>query len=77
MKKVIAMLLMLCMVLGMSVVASAAEVTVNDATELATAISTAVITVIVLFLTDRKLLREIDFMLLLTFVCFFTVSENL
>ena len=41
MKKVIAMLLMLCMVLGMSVVASAAEVTVNDAAELATAISTA------------------------------------
>ena len=38
---------------------------------------TTVITVIVLFLTDRKLLREIDFMLLLTFVCFFTVSENL
>jgi Na+/H+ antiporter NhaD/arsenite permease-like protein len=26
---------------------------------------------------DRKLIKEIDFMLLLTFVCFFTVSENL
>lgn len=38
---------------------------------------TTAITVIVLFLTDRKLLQEIDFMLLLTFVCFFTVSENL
>ena len=30
-----------------------------------------------LFLADRKLLKEIDFMLLLTFVCFFVVSENL
>ena len=30
-----------------------------------------------LFLADKKLLREIDFMLLLTFVCFFVVSENL
>ena len=38
---------------------------------------TTVITVVVLFLTDRKLLKEIDYMLLLTFVCFFTVSENL
>jgi len=38
---------------------------------------TTVITVIVLFLLDRKLLKEIDYMLLLTFVCFFTVSENL
>lgn len=28
-------------------------------------------------LADRKLLKEIDYMLLLTFVCFFTVSENL
>lgn len=35
------------------------------------------ITVIVLFLVNRKLLKEIDYMLLLTFVCFFTVSENL
>jgi Na+/H+ antiporter NhaD/arsenite permease-like protein len=26
---------------------------------------------------NRKLLKEIDYMLLLTFVCFFTVSENL
>lgn len=38
---------------------------------------TTVITVAVLILTDRKLLKEIDYMLLLTFVCFFTVSENL
>jgi Na+/H+ antiporter NhaD/arsenite permease-like protein len=38
---------------------------------------TTAITVAVLFLTDRKLLKEIDYMLLLTFVCFFTVSENL
>ena len=35
------------------------------------------ITVGVLLLVNRKLLREIDYMLLLTFVCFFTVSENL
>ena len=35
------------------------------------------ITVIVLLLINRKLLKEIDYMLLLTFVCFFTVSENL
>ena len=26
---------------------------------------------------DKKLLKQIDYMLLLTFVCFFTVSENL
>lgn len=38
---------------------------------------TTAITVVVLFLADRKLLKEIDYMLLLTFVCFFTVSENL
>ena len=38
---------------------------------------TTAITVVVLFLVDRKLLKEIDFMLLLTFVCFFTFSENL
>lgn len=38
---------------------------------------TTAITVAVLFLSDRKLLKEIDYMLLLTFVCFFTVSENL
>ena len=30
-----------------------------------------------LFFVERKLLKEIDFMLLLTFVCFFVVSENL
>ena len=39
-------------------------------------LTTAVI-LTVLLLTDRKLLKEIDYMLLLTFVCFFTVSENL
>lgn len=38
---------------------------------------TTVITVAVLLAADRKLLKEIDYMLLLTFVCFFTVSENL
>ena len=39
-------------------------------------IATAIV-VSVLFVMDRKLLKEIDFMLLLTFVCFFVVSENL
>ena len=38
---------------------------------------TTAITVVTLLLVDRKLLKEIDYMLLLTFVCFFTVSENL
>ena len=38
---------------------------------------TTAITVVVIFFTERKLLKEIDYMLLLTFVCFFTVSENL
>ena len=38
---------------------------------------TTAITVVALFFADRKLLKEIDYMLLLTFVCFFTVSENL
>ena len=38
---------------------------------------TTAIVVLVLLLLNRKLLKEIDFMLLLTFVCFFTVSENL
>ena len=38
---------------------------------------TTVVVVAALFLADRKLLKEIDFMLLLTFVCFFVVSENL
>ena len=38
---------------------------------------TTAIVVAALFLADRKLLKEIDFMLLLTFVCFFVVSENL
>ena len=38
---------------------------------------TTLVVVLVLLLTDRKLLGEIDFMLLITFVCFFVVSENL
>lgn len=38
---------------------------------------TTAIVIIALLLTNRKLLKEIDYMLLLTFVCFFTVSENL
>ena len=38
---------------------------------------TTVVVVAALFVVDRKLLKEIDFMLLLTFVCFFVVSENL
>jgi Na+/H+ antiporter NhaD/arsenite permease-like protein len=39
-------------------------------------VTTAVILVAFLIL-DRKLLRQIDYMLLITFVCFFVVSENL
>lgn len=39
-------------------------------------ITTAVI-VVVLFAVRRELLRDIDYMLLATFVCFFVVSENL
>ena len=38
---------------------------------------TTVVIVAVLFVLNRKLLKEIDYMLLLTFVCFFVVSENL
>lgn len=38
---------------------------------------TTAITVAALLVADRKLLKDIDYMLLLTFVCFFTVSENL
>ena len=40
-------------------------------------IVTTVVVIAVIFMADRKLLKEIDFMLLLTFVCFFVVSENL
>lgn len=40
-------------------------------------IVTTVIIVAALVVMDKKLLKEIDFMLLLTFVCFFIVSENL
>ena len=39
-------------------------------------ITTAVI-VALFFILNRKLLKQIDYMLLLTFVCFFVVSENL
>lgn len=39
-------------------------------------VTTAVI-ILVLLILDKKLLKQIDFMLLLTFVCFFVVSENL
>ncbi len=35
------------------------------------------VTVIVFLIFSRDLFREIDFMLLLTFVCFFIISENL
>ena len=38
---------------------------------------TTAIVVLALLILNRKLLAEIDFMLLLTFVCFFVVSENL
>ena len=38
---------------------------------------TTVLVVAVLAATDKELLKEIDFLLLLTFVCFFVVSENL
>lgn len=38
---------------------------------------TTVAIVVIIWLIRRQLLKEIDFMLLLTFVCFFVVSENL
>ena len=38
---------------------------------------TTVVLVAALLILNRKLLKEIDYMLLLTFVCFFVVSENL
>lgn len=38
---------------------------------------TTIIIVLILAIVRRELLKEIDFMLLLTFVCFFVVSENL
>ena len=38
---------------------------------------TTVVIVAALLVLDRKLLGKIDFMLLITFVCFFIVSENL
>lgn len=38
---------------------------------------TTAITVATLLVVDRKVLKNVDYMLLLTFVCFFTVSENL
>ena len=39
--------------------------------------ATTVITVLVFAAINRKAFREVDFMLLLTFVCFFVLSENL
>jgi len=39
--------------------------------------ATTVVVIAALVILDRSLLREIDFMLLATFVCFFIVSENL
>lgn len=36
-----------------------------------------VITVIVFLILRRELFKEVDFMLLLTFICFFVISENL
>lgn len=39
--------------------------------------TTAIIVTAVLLIAQRKLLKEIDYMLLLTFVCFFIISENL
>lgn len=38
---------------------------------------TTVVIVIFLVLLNRNLLKQVDYMLLLTFVCFFIVSENL
>lgn len=38
---------------------------------------TTAILIVVLLIIDRKLFGEIDYMLLLTFVCFFIISENL
>lgn len=38
---------------------------------------TTAVTVVTLLLVNRSLFKDIDYMLLLTFVCFFTVSENL
>ena len=36
-----------------------------------------VITVLVILIMSRDLFKEIDFMLILTFICFFVISENL
>ena len=38
---------------------------------------TTAVTVIIFLIVDRKQLKEIDYILLLTFVCFFIISENL
>ena len=38
---------------------------------------TTALVVLILLVVNRALLKEIDFMLLITFVCFFVVSENL
>ena len=39
--------------------------------------ATTAITVLVFAVINRKVFKEVDFMLLLTFVCFFVLSENL
>ena len=38
---------------------------------------TTVVIAAAILIVDRKLIRDVDFMLLVTFVCFFIVSENL
>ena len=38
---------------------------------------TTVVILVAFLILDRKLLRQIDYMLLITFLCFFVVSENL
>lgn len=38
---------------------------------------TTVVTLLIILIINRKIIKEVDFMLLLTFVCFFIISENL
>ena len=40
-------------------------------------IVTTVVIICIILIVNRNLLKEIDYMLLITFVCFFVVSENL
>ena len=42
-----------------------------------TMILIAILIILVLIIINRKLFSQIDYMLLLTFVCFFIISENL